>query len=201
MASGKFGYAIDTLLLAKKAVADRKLNVPNSYKLADLYEYVSGETIDSAHRAMADVKATSTILRYKHFWAEQRLHVFPFCDMVSDVTVPEDSDVDASDVGDGDDVSDSDDSSIPPPSYVMDEETPLPPSLGWQMNSTFDGYNVGKRFEDVFSKRNTRGAIGNSTGLQCSPNLVNSPAKAWRQIFTHSLLDKVVSYTNEYGES
>jgi Transposase IS4 len=34
--------------------------------------------------------------------------------------------------------------------------------------------------------------------LQFSVNSVNTPAKAWRKIFTEWLLNKTVSYTNEY---
>jgi hypothetical protein len=36
-------------------------------------------------------------------------------------------------------------------------------------------------------------------GLQCSNIEVSKPLRAWRQIFTNSLLDKIVKYTNEYG--
>jgi hypothetical protein len=35
-------------------------------------------------------------------------------------------------------------------------------------------------------------------GLQCSNIEVSTPLRAWRQIFTNSLLDKIVKYTNEY---
>ena len=31
------------------------------------------------------------------------------------------------------------------------------------------------------------------------PSSVNSPAKAWQQIFTSTILDKIVAYTNLYG--
>ena len=55
-------------------------------------------------------------------------------------------------------------------------------------------------FDEVFAKRITRGARGNNTGLQCSVNSANSPVKAWRLIFTHSILDTIVDQTNEYGE-
>ena len=44
------------------------------------------------------------------------------------------------------------------------------------------------------------GDVGNTLGLQCSVNSVNSPAKAWRQIFTAALLDKIVAHKNDYGE-
>jgi Transposase IS4 len=39
----------------------------------------------------------------------------------------------------------------------------------------------------------------NKTGLQYSPFDVNSPIRAWRQIFTHTILEKIVKYTNKYG--
>ena len=33
-----------------------------------------------------------------------------------------------------------------------------------------------------------------------STNSLNSPTKAWRQIFTNAILNKVTTYTNDYGE-
>jgi hypothetical protein len=36
-------------------------------------------------------------------------------------------------------------------------------------------------------------------GLQCSPIDLNTPIRAWREIFKNTLLDKIVRYTNEYG--
>jgi hypothetical protein len=36
-------------------------------------------------------------------------------------------------------------------------------------------------------------------GLQCSPIDVNTPIRAWREIFKNTLLDKIVRYTNKYG--
>ena len=53
------------------------------------------------------------------------------------------------------------------------------------------------------TKRQTRDGTSSPdnsiTRLQCSQNSANTPAKAWRQIFTESLLNKIVTYTNEYG--
>ena len=40
----------------------------------------------------------------------------------------------------------------------------------------------------------------NKTGLQCLEMEVNTPIRAWRQIFQNHLLDKIVRYTNEYGQ-
>lgn len=39
------------------------------------------------------------------------------------------------------------------------------------------------------------------TGLQCSPIDVNTPIRAWREIFKNVLLDKIVRYTNNYGQA
>ena len=36
-------------------------------------------------------------------------------------------------------------------------------------------------------------------GLQCSPIDVNTPIRAWREVFKNTLLEKIVRYTNEYG--
>ena len=39
------------------------------------------------------------------------------------------------------------------------------------------------------------------TGLQCSPIDVNTPIRAWREVFKPTLLEKIVRYTNEYGRT
>ena len=71
--------------------------------------------------------------------------------------------------------------------------------FGWHFNQEYKGFDAAKKFEEHFSKRNTRTATGDRTGLQCSINSVNSPAKAWRQIFMQFLLDKIVGDTNDCG--
>ena len=64
-------------------------------------------------------------------------------------------------------------------------------------------YNSKERFQGYVERWQTRAARlspdQNTTGLQCSKNSVNTPAKAWRQIFTASPLNKIIAYTNEYG--
>jgi hypothetical protein len=53
-----------------------------------------------------------------------------------------------------------------------------------------------KRFQEYFtsSLRNQQQRIG----LQCSPMDVNTPIRAWREVFKNTLLDKIVWYTNKY---
>jgi hypothetical protein len=52
-------------------------------------------------------------------------------------------------------------------------------------------------FEDHFTA--TGCSQQHRMGLQCSIIEVCTPLRAWRQIFTNSLLDKIVKYMNEYG--
>ena len=78
--SDRYGYAIDTMILAKNITREKNLPLPASYKLLALFKHVSGQQTDqNAHRALVDVKATSTILRYDPFWEGCHKHVFFFC--------------------------------------------------------------------------------------------------------------------------
>ena len=157
-----------------------------------------------AHRALADVKATSTILRFDSVWKDSKENIFVFLPSGNlndtsttqqptrqddlDLDVDEDVEIDA----------DEDDEI----SHDEDEST-SEQRIGWQLNKPFQGFDVNQRFVEHFSKKETRGStgdVGNTLGLQCSVNSVNSPAKAWQQIFTASILDKIVAHTNDYGE-
>jgi Transposase IS4 len=72
--------------------------------------------------------------------------------------------------------------------------------FGWLRNTTFEGIDTKKLFNDEFQKRATRNADdGTRVGVQCSTNSVNSPIKAWSQIFTVLILNRIVQYTNDYG--
>ena len=68
------------------------------------------------------------------------------------------------------------------------------------MNKDFKGFDSESKFVAEFQRRNTRATSGIRTGLQCAESSVNSPSKAWRQVFTNAILDKIMVYTNEYGE-
>jgi DNA polymerase III alpha subunit (gram-positive type) len=60
---GRFGLEIDTLNLARKAICNDKsgIGIPSAYNLPTLFQFVTGMLPLTSHRAMADVKATSTI--------------------------------------------------------------------------------------------------------------------------------------------
>ena len=181
-------------MLAQKVVPKKKLALPTSYKLGDLFEYVNGHHIgNNTHCALVDVRATSAVLRYSEFWSERKGHVFCFqeCQMPSNGGA--DSDLESEST----DSSDADEDGLVAQESI--EEGPIQ-SLGWFVDSAFNGCDCKSRFEEVFAKQNTRQVVGDKTGLQCSPVSINSPPKPWQQIFIHALLDKVVGYTNEYGE-
>ena len=75
------------------------------------------------------------------------------------------------------------------------------PIAQWTLNTPFEGTDSRKKFATEFSRRDTRSNQGlGRIGLQASINSVNSPIKAWRHIFTDGILNKVVRYSNAYGD-
>ena len=73
---------------------------------------------------------------------------------------------------------------------------PIPP--GWHENTTFPGIDSAALFKAKV-EASTRGHR-NPLGIQGSVGSLNSPLKAWRSIFTKSIIDMIVRYTNDYGE-
>ena len=191
----RYRMGLDTMILAKISVQTLNLSIPSSYKLCDLYEYIAGASLENAHRASADVKATSALLRYKPFWGQRKMHFVPFVteeEPDSNEAKRDDSDIDS-------------DSSVDDPHVnESEEDSSEVPHIAWKQNKTFKGFDCAGKFAEEFQRRRTRlssgGCHGDRTGLQCAESSVNSPNKAWRQIFTNSILDKIVSYTNLYGE-
>ena len=196
----RFGYGLDTLLLSKIVVRTTDLELPSSYKLSDLYEYVTTQRLGiAAHRATADVKATCSVLRHPPFWNKRRNHFTFFLGMLDDNYVnntqdpPDDSDIDSESNDDEDDC----------PDVEVNSETGERNNgrTSWRKGGTFHGLDCKSKFEEMFAKRNTRNSTGNRIGVQCAHSSVNSPSKAWRQVFTNAILDKVVTYTNDYGDA
>ena len=174
-----------------------------SYKLADLFEYVSQSRIGpNAHRALVDVKAASAVLRYKHFWIDRKDHIFVWQksnQSSKKIVLMDDSDIESDGDEDEPDAEEEDNHDNNNLDEVEGEiETQM---IGWHLDKPFKGVDAMKAFEDHFLQKVTRaGSTNNTFGLQCSTNSVNSPAKAWRQIFTCCILDKIVQYTNDYGD-
>ena len=82
-----------------------------------------------------------------------------------------------------------------------DHEDIAEDSLGsrWEDTVNYDPENIPmeKFQEHITHTRRTGSSV--VVGLQCHPMDVNTPIRAWRQIFTRGILDKLVKYTNEYG--
>ena len=208
----RFGFGVDTLELARKAVKeDKTLGVPLNYTLQTLYEYVAPSSTNKQmtwHRAIADVNATGTVFRFKPFWERRKELVFRFMGRnenergmqeaarrVLNLSVPVQDQIDDSDVSvqSHNSLSSSSDD---------DDTDDDGNSLGdrWQREAEFRPTDPRPQqlFEDYCTSRASR-SQRLTIGLQCSTMEVNTPIRAWRQIFTGHLLDKIVSYTNEYG--
>jgi DNA polymerase III epsilon subunit-like protein len=201
----RIGLGIDTTTLAQKSIqTNRTAGIPVEYNLGALYQYVTGQPPTVSHRALADVKATIAVLFHQIFWENRSKFIFTFRrpeEEEADAAVPaaeqlpsllEDSDTSVSsqdsattvDNNTGETTEDEDDAGPAGDKWDKDYQfrpsCPLPSQL----------------FEEHFtlSGRSRR----QQTGLQCSPFDVNTPIRAWREVFKNVLLDKIVWYTNEY---
>jgi hypothetical protein len=208
-------YVLDTLDVARASVKELKLTIPDNYQLSTLYSYVTNlPPSPDAHRAEADVTMLLKVLLHDNFWFQRSAFIHKIDNQTGKVTVAglgrvsepripapnDDSDTDVSDVDDDDTVveesptQEEEETNIEEP--VAEEEV-----YGWHRNKTFEGIDSTKLFNEEFQRRTTRNEDGSTTrvGVQCSTNSVNSPLKAWSQIFTVSILNKLVQYTNDYG--
>jgi hypothetical protein len=207
---------LDTLEVAKAAVAmERFDSIPENYKLSSLYYYVTNEAIgDNAHRAAVDVSATVRVMSYFYFW-KHRVPYIRKLDMLGNVVrenqqvvtplIPQPPNDDSDTDNTFSIESSSDDDSVEN-RFVNTEAQNVDnvPTMGWERNQAFEGVDSQSMFESEMKKRETRTTSEDDnvhTGLLCSKNSVNSPLKSWRQVFTSSILDKIVKYTNEYGQS
>lgn len=199
-ANNKLRFCLDTYQMAKKEIPkEPQVGVPSSYKLAELFQFITGREPITSHRALADVKATISIFLYHLVWNNRQQHLFqvlqrddhPFTsndDEDVPVAVADDSDVDDDSGGSSGDSSSDEEETVPMgDAWEMDMEyTPADPTPTERFNAQFT--------TDTRSRKNL-------TGLQCSTNDVKQPIRAWRQIFTKTLLQKIVNYTNEYANS
>ena len=145
--------------------------------------------MEETHRASADVDACAAVLRYKPFWdaRENHLSFFKSTELISYQHQPDLDDLDT-------DGNESDESN----SVDDDASVEAPQRLGWKLNTDFEGVNSKSNFEEMFRLTSQNSNVIR-TGLQCSDSSVNSPMKAWRQVFTHAILEKIVLHTNQYG--
>jgi hypothetical protein len=165
-----------------------------------LFQFVTGMLPLASHRAMADVKATSTIFRFQLFFETKMECIFKFSEREEDVRVHEarlpvnDSELE----GSGN--SQCDESVSSSPSTTEEEDNnEIPLGDTWDQGIEFQPMepNPSQRFEEYCAS--TARSRCQGIGLQCSPIDVNTPIRAWREIFKNTLIDKIVRYTNEYG--
>jgi Transposase IS4 len=202
------GLGLDTLHLARKSIQqNRTAGVPVAYNLAALHQYVTGNPPSVSHRAMADVKATIAVFFYQIFWQNRGKFLFSFRQQdemeaaivevlghvpTSEATRGDDSDTSVSDNSNSTDTSDGD--------TTDDDDSIAPAGDRWEENSEFRPscplplQQFNEHFTSSGRSRRQR------TGLQCSPISVNTPIRAWREVFKNTLLDKIVRYTNDYGK-
>jgi hypothetical protein len=205
-------FILDTLEIAWSSVKELKSNIPQNYKLTTLYNYVTNlEPSDNAHRAEADVTMLLSVLLYDKFWFHRSNYIHKIDNQtgkvclagIGRVSVPrlpppnDDSDTDASD---SEEDSVTEEEVAPTQEATTQEEESkqeVEEVFGWKRNSTFEGVDSTKLFNKEFQRRTTRNVDGTTRiGVQCSTNSVNSPIKAWTQIFTVSILNRIVQYTN-----
>jgi DNA polymerase III alpha subunit (gram-positive type) len=80
-ADKRFGMAIDTLQVAHHGIRTNPSHgIPSAFNLPTLYQLVSGMTPELSYRALADVKATATIVRLEIFWEVPKECIFFFGD-------------------------------------------------------------------------------------------------------------------------
>ena len=65
-------YGLDTMLLASKVFPAAGRDIPLSYNLKNVYNFVTNQDMQNAHRAMSDAKAAATILQYNQLWSQRR---------------------------------------------------------------------------------------------------------------------------------
>jgi len=194
-----FKGKIDTIDLAKCAIrADSTMRVPDNYQLATIYKYVTGQSLDNGHRAISDAKATLFILQCESFWAKRK----EVCKAIMNIPelgasntptsrppVEDDSDTDGeSDLEESDDEQDKEE-------YIEDSHNGR-----WRIDAPFVAPDIKGRYDDVFT-RATRGRSDRThPGIKISRNTLNSTIKAWSYIFTEHFLNKIATYTNDYGQ-
>jgi DNA polymerase III epsilon subunit-like protein len=189
------GYTLDTLHIARDVFSGAAAAKPTNNKLATLYQFFTGSQLEGNHRALEDVKALYTVLRKPILWNRRAFHVkfhkehqrlppLPTNDSDNDNESDSDSDLDAEPDNDV-----SDDSS--------DEDIA---ALGdyWRSGDFYPPRDPQELFAEYSTSSNRSAKL--KTGLQVPSSYANSPIKAWRLIFTNTILEKLVKHTNAYGE-
>lgn len=203
-ADKRFGFAMDTMVLAKMAVNDNVIPDPSNFQLQTFHQFVTGKNDSNLdwHRALNDAKATATILRFQPSWDRRKRCVFEFVGH-DDQERPDDDHAD-------DDSALSIESSVGGPPRGTghssdedeedEEERTEVAGDRWDRNTDYNPSDPHptKLFETFCTNQTVRTSHV-KLGLQCNRSRVNTPIRAWREVFKDYFLEKIVGYTNEYG--
>lgn len=188
-------YGLDTMLLASQVLPAAGGDLPINYSLSSVYNFITGQNIQNAHRALSDAKAAATIVQFNQLWQERKDSIFKISH--SAIALESDNNNNNYDSDDDDEEDENDINSEPEEININeddeDEETDIEydeRGCRWERNRIFDPSGPS---ENNFFPDSTR------VGLKYSPSNFNTPIRAWRQIFTNYLLNMIVNYTNDYG--
>jgi DNA polymerase III epsilon subunit-like protein len=190
------GYTLDTLQIARDVYSAANTAKPTNNKLSTLYQFYTGSQLEGNHRALMDVKALYVIFRNPIIWNRRAVHVKFIKELPTLPSLPtNDSDNDNEDIDDSDDDSVS---SVHSNNNNNEVEHPVPSGDYWLEGNFEPQRDPRELFEEYVKSTNRSGKP--MTGLQVNPAYANSPVKAWRMIFTNTILDRLVRHTNSYGE-
>jgi len=197
----RYGVYIDTYSIARKlfinqATAKKNIRKPANCKLGVLYQFFTGNEIQDAHRAYADVKALYTVFRNEQMWFERTTYVVYNVLVETDRASPSlADDSDASESG-----SDDDDDDVIDSNEYNEAELAAVGDF-WETKKGYkpdEGEIPGENFVGFYTSPTRTSKY--RPGVQIPHASCNSPRKAWKQIFTVTILDRIVKHTNKYGE-
>jgi hypothetical protein len=155
-------FVLDTLEVARASFKELKFTIPDYFQLSTLYSYITNLPPSAkAHQAEADVTMLLKVLLHDNFWFQQSSFIHKVDNQTGKVSVAglgrvpkpripapnNDSDTDAIDTNNASDTGDDDtvveETNIE--EYNVGEEV-----YGWNCNTTFEGIDLTKLFNEEF---------------------------------------------------
>jgi hypothetical protein len=170
---------------------------PSNNKLSTLCQFFTGKELEGNHRALEDVKALYVVFRQPAMWNRRAFHVGFNKERHPLPPLPDND-------SDNDNESDNESESLPVSLSLSEEEVGTlmedvaPVGDCWSEGEFQPQRRPYDLFEAHFKSTNRSGRT--KTGIQVPPAYANSPIKAWRLIFTNTILERIVKHTNNYGE-
>mmetsp|Transcript_14682 Transcript_14682/g.44088 ORF Transcript_14682/g.44088 Transcript_14682/m.44088 type:complete len:898 (+) Transcript_14682:187-2880(+) len=207
-------YTLDVLPMcreyANNVAPASGLPIPADTKLATMYHYMVGSTLDRAHDALADTRALVELLRSKWLWPlrSRSLYLLDVNEKCSDAVAAEPAGHDTDEEMEEEDPTEAvgveaveideeaDDQLDEEADDDVDddmEQVAAPAPDGWLLNTPFAGVDADGAFETWLAAER-----GRRFGLQYHPESVNTPEKAFKVVYGEAL-NLIVHYTNQYG--